>query len=92
MIESFKHKGLKNLYEKDDAKGINAQWLKRIKVILARLDASIEPADMDLPGLELHPLKGDLDGFWAVKVTKNYRIIFRMEEGSVFDVNLDDYH
>ncbi len=92
MIVSFKHKGLKNLYEKDNAKGINPQWLNRVKIILARLDASKEPADMDLPGLGLHPLKGDLQDFWSVNVTGNWRVIFRFEDEDAHDVDLIDYH
>ena len=47
---------------------------------------------MDLPGFRLHPLKGDLKGFWSVNVRANWRIIFRFEETDVFDVELIDYH
>lgn len=83
---------MKNLYEKDQAKGINPNWLKKIELILARLDASSEPADMDLPGLRLHPLKGELHEFWAVDVTGNWRIAFRFEEREPRDVDLTDYH
>ena len=69
MIRSFRHRGLKALYEKGQTKGVNPAWLKRTRAILARLDASKEPADLDLPGLRLHPMKGDLRGFWAVDVS-----------------------
>jgi proteic killer suppression protein len=92
MIRSFRHKGLKNLYEKGQAKGINPNWQKKIRVILVRLDASKEPSDMDLPGLRLHPLKGNMSGFWAVDVTGNWRIAFRFEGEEPCDVNLIDYH
>lgn len=92
MIRSFRHKGLKNLYENGQTKGINPNWLKRIELILARLDAAKNPADMDLPGLRLHPLKGDLQGFWAVDVTGNWRIAFRFEDEEPCDVDLTDYH
>lgn len=92
MIRSFRHKGLKNLYEKEQTKGINPNWLNRVKVILARLDASQTPEDMDLPGLRLHPLKGDMKGFWAVDVSGNWRIAFRFEDSEPCDVDLTDYH
>jgi proteic killer suppression protein len=92
MIGSFGHKGLKNLYERDQTRGINPQWLTRIRAILARLDTSKEPADMDLPGLRLHPMKGDLKGFWAVNVSGNWRVIFRFENQEPHDVDLVDYH
>ena len=72
MIKNSGHKALKGLYEKGRTQEINPQWLKRIRAILARLDAARSPDDMDMPGLDLHPLKGDLQGHWAVDVTGNW--------------------
>ena len=92
MIRSFRHKGLEALYEQNRSKGLNPQWLKRIRSILARLDASREPADMNFPGLRLHQMKGDLKGFWAVDVSGNWRIIFRFEDKEPQDVDRVDYH
>ena len=63
MIRGFRHKGLRRLYEDDDPRGVNPSQVKRLKVILARLDAAKAVADMDFAGLRLHPLKGDLNGF-----------------------------
>jgi proteic killer suppression protein len=60
--------------------------------ILARLDAATTAADMDLPGFRLHPLKGDLKGFWAVTVRANWRVIFRLAEGDALDLDYVDYH
>ncbi len=92
MIKNFKHKGLKGLHEKSRTQVINPQWLNRIRAILARLDAAINPDDMDMPGLDLHRLKGDLKGHWAVDVTGNWRITFRFEGPDAFDIDLTDYH
>jgi proteic killer suppression protein len=92
MIKNFRHKGLKGFYEKGRTQGINPQWLKRIRAILARLDAARSPDDMDMPGLDLHPLKGDLKGHWAVDVTGNWRITFRFEGEDAHDIDLTDYH
>jgi proteic killer suppression protein len=92
MIRSFRHKGLKALYERNQTRGLNTQWVKRIRAILARLDASKEPADMDFPGLRLHPLKGDYKDCWAVDVSGNWRIVFRFEDQEPHDVDLVDYH
>lgn len=92
MIRTFRHKRLKALYQENRTKGLNPQWLKRIRVILARLDASREPADMDFPGLRLHPMKGAQKDSWAVDVSGNWRIIFRFHEGEPHDVDLVDYH
>lgn len=92
MIRSFKHKGLKRLYQRDDESGIRPDMLARVKDILARLDVAQEPKDMDLPGYRLHALTGDLRGYWSVTVKANWRIIFRFEQGDAYDVELIDYH
>jgi proteic killer suppression protein len=60
--------------------------------ILARLDAAGEISDMDLPGFRLHPLKGEFKGLWAVTVRANWRVIFRVANGDVLDVDYVDYH
>jgi len=64
----------------------------KVRDILARLDAARAPADLDLPGLRLHLLKGELAGFWAVTVRANWRIIFRWDEPDTSDVDYVDYH
>lgn len=93
MIKNFRHKGLKALYENDDKSGLKQDQVKRLRSLLARLDASRALSDMDLPGLRLHPLHGDLKGFHAVDVTGNWRFIFRFDkDGNAIDVDLIDYH
>jgi toxin HigB-1 len=92
MIKNFKHKGLKNFYATGNQKGINPDHVKWLRIILARLDASKGPEDMDLPGLRLHQLKGELRSFWAVDVSGNWRVFFRFENGNAIDVDYDDYH
>jgi toxin HigB-1 len=92
MIAGFRHKGLKRLYEDDDRKGVNPRHVERIENILGLLEAAEKVEDMDLPSLRLHPLSGNLKGFWAVTVRANWRIIFRFDDGDAFDVDLIDYH
>ena len=92
MIASFCHKGLRRLYEKDDQRRLPPDQVERLRRILARLDIAASPEDMDLPGWRLHQLRGDLLGFWAVDVSGNWRVIFRMEHGHVSDLDLIDYH
>ncbi len=92
MIRSFRHKGLKRLYEDDDARGVAAEHLVKLRNILARLDAAGSVEDMNLPGLNLHSLKGQLRGFMAVTVRANWRVIFRFVEGHAFEVDYLDYH
>jgi toxin HigB-1 len=92
VIRNFKHRGLKRLYEHDDRRGIRPDLLDPIEDILGRLDVAPTPQALDLPGYRLHPLKGDLKGFWSVTVRANWRIIFRFEGNDAFDVELIDYH
>ncbi len=92
MIQSFRHKGLEHLYYKNMSKGLSADMVPKIMRILARLDVAVRPETMNLPGLNLHPLKGELKGFWSVWVTGNWRIVFRFDGGRVCDVDLVDYH
>jgi proteic killer suppression protein len=92
MIGGFRHKGLAKLYREGDRSKVAADHADKIERILARLDQSEKPADMDIPGYRLHPLKGPRKGFWAVSVSGNWRIIFRFDNGGVYDVDLTDYH
>lgn len=92
MIRSFRHRGLKRLYERDERRHVRPDQVEKIKRILARLDEAADVSHMDLPGFRLHPLKGDRAGFWAVTVRANWRVIFRFEDGHAHDVDLVDYH
>jgi proteic killer suppression protein len=92
MIESFKHKGLRQLFEEDNARGVNAEHLRKIRQILAVLDVAETIDALDLPTFHLHPLQRDFKGFWAVTVRANWRIVFRFEDGAARDVDLVDYH
>ena len=73
--------------ERGQDRRIDPRHRDAVRDILARLNASADPHDMDLPGFRLHPLKGDLAGFWAVTVCANWRIVFRFEDGNAADVD-----
>jgi len=92
LVRSFRHKGLARLYEHDSAKGVTPALLPKVSRILARLDVAQSVEHMNLPGWRLHPLKGDLTGFWSVWVSANWRLVFRFHEGDAWDVDLVDYH
>ena len=92
MIASFRHKGLKSFYEKGNASKLQPQHVPKFRLILTRLDAATSPGELNVPGYRLHQLTGELAGFWAVKVDKNYRIVFRFDGVNVFDVDYLDYH
>ena len=92
MIETFRHKGLKRLFEDGDPRGVNPQHVGKIEEILGVLQVARMIEDMDVANFKLHPLKGDLQGFWAVTVRANWRIIFRFDGGHALDIDLIDYH
>lgn len=92
VIRSIRHKGLKRLHEDDDPRGVIVEHADKLRDILARLDAAGNISDMDLPGFRLHSLKGEFKGFWAVTVRANWRVIFRIANGDVLDVDYLDYH
>ena len=92
MIQTFRHKGLARLYHEDDRRRLPADDVPKIRRVLARLERSSVPSDMDVPGFRLHALKGDLKGFWAIAIRANWRIVFRMEGGDAFEVDFIDYH
>ena len=91
MIASFRHRGLKRLFERGDRSRIGADMVSRVENVLAVLNRARRPEDMDLPGFRLHPLKGDRAGEWAVTVRANWRVVFRFENGDAVDVDLVDY-
>ena len=86
------HRGIRRFHERGDGRRLNADWLHRIRRVLALLDQATEPRHLDIPGFGLHPLKGDLRGYWSVSVSGNWRIVFRFEGGEAVDVQLIDYH
>lgn len=92
MIRRFRLEGLARFFGDDDRRRIRSEHADKIGRILARLDAASQVGDMDLPGFRLHPLKGDLRGYWSVAVSGNWRIIFRFQGGHASDVDLVDYH
>jgi proteic killer suppression protein len=92
MIRRIRHRGLRRLYEDDDRRELNSQHADKIARMLARLDQATCPDQLDLPGFRLHPLRGELVGYWSITVSANWRIIFRFEQGAATDVDLIDYH
>jgi len=92
MIRSFKHKGLERFYIRGTTAGIQVVHAKRLRLILSNLDQAESPDDMDLPGLRLHPLRGDKKGVWSVSVSGNWRVTFRFNGRDAEIVNYEDYH
>ncbi|KAA0992029.1 type II toxin-antitoxin system RelE/ParE family toxin [Dyadobacter aurulentus] len=92
MIKSIVSKPLRLFYQKGDKSKLPASQVGRIGLVLTLLDAANVPEDMDFPGSGLHKLSGGLKDFWAVKISANYRIIFKFEGKDVTDIDYLDYH
>ena len=91
-IMRVRHEGLRALHERDDPARLPAGLVARLRRILFRLQDATHPGSADAPGFRLHPLKGGREGQWSVRVTGNWRVVFRFEAGEVVDVDLIDYH
>lgn len=92
MIISFRHKGLETLYKTGSTKGVQAAHVAKLNRILGLLDVAASPDDMSIPSLKLHPLKGELKGYWSVWVNGNWRVTFRFVGADVELVDYQDYH
>ncbi len=91
-ILKFRHKGVERFFLRGTTAGIQAKHARRLRLILGRLNVAREPRDMGLPGLDLHPPKGERKGTWAVSVSGNWRITFAFSGPDVVNVDYEDYH
>ena len=92
VIRSYRHKGIKLFAESGSKAGIDPAHAARLRRLLTALDVAMRPSDMDAPGYNLHPLKGDLAGHWSVRVSGNWRLTFSFESEDVVLVDYQDYH
>ena len=92
MIRSFRSKALKRLAERGDASKLSVPNVRRVEIILVRLDSAKRPEQMNAPGLRFHSLKGRDKGRFAVDASGNWRITFAWDGQDAVDVDLEDYH
>lgn len=92
MIRSIRHKGLRRFYESGSAAGIQPKHAKRLRMLLAALDTALTIEDMNIPGFNLHPLKGQGKGRWSVWVNGNWRLTFEFRDGHAYLLDYEDYH
>jgi len=92
-IQTFRHKGLKRLFENDDARGMQAKFADKLRDMLVAIDTANAVEEIGLfPGWRLHRLKGNLADYWSLTVSSNWRVVFRFEQGEAYDLDLVDYH
>lgn len=94
MIRSFRHKGLKLLWEQENASKLPSDQVSRIERMLTIIDSAQQvPEDFEaFQNWNIHKLSGNLKDFWSIKVNKNYRIIFRFDGQHAYDLDYIDYH
>jgi proteic killer suppression protein len=92
LIKSFKHRGLEKFYLTDSKAGIQPAHAVKLRRQLTELSLAQKPPDVDVPGWDLHPLKGELTGHWSIKVNGNWRLTFRFAEQDIEVVDYLDYH
>ena len=92
MIKSFRHKGLKRLFETGERRGVAPELADRLRRQLDVLNRARSVRDLNLPGYRLHQLKGNRTGTWSVTVSGNWRVTFTFEGEDAYDVDLEDYH
>lgn len=92
MIKSFRHKGLRKLYETGNGAGVQASHAKRLRMQLTALDTAQVIEDMNIPGFSLHTLKGEMRGRWSISVSGNWRLTFEFKDGNAHILDYEDYH
>lgn len=92
MIQTFKNKALKKLFKENISRGIPKELEKKIRIRLEVIDTALLIDDIRLPGYDLHELMGDRTETWSIKVSANWRINFRFENGEAYDLDFEDYH
>ena len=92
MIRSIRHKGLKRLFDVGDETGVQRSHSKKLRLILAAIDASASIQALDLPGFRLHTLKGDQQNRWSIRVNGNWRMTFVFIDGDAWLLDYEDYH
>lgn len=92
MIKSFRHKGLEAFYRTGSKAGIQPAHANKLRIMLTALDVAETPEQMNAPNWRLHGLSGDLQGFWAITVNGNWRVIFRFDGRDAELVDYLDYH
>jgi proteic killer suppression protein len=92
MIKSFRHNGLRKLFETGSTSGVQASHTNRLRMQLTALDTAQASEDMDIPGFRLHSLKGQMRGRWAITVNGNWRLTFEFQDGNAYVLDYEDYH
>ncbi|MGK7879983.1 MAG: type II toxin-antitoxin system RelE/ParE family toxin [Crocosphaera sp.] len=92
MIKSIKHKGLSKFHQTGNTSGIQSKHAKRLRLQLTILESAVRKEDLNRPGFNLHQLKGEYKGRYAISVSGNWRLTFEFRNGDVYILDYEDYH
>ncbi len=92
MILRIKNSNLSAFWERGETKRLNQEWINKIDRIMNALEEAASPGDIDFPGFRLHALHGEFHGYFSVRGSRNWRVIFRFEGSDATDIDLIDYH
>ena len=92
MIASFRSKALQRFWEKDDPRGLNREWIRKIALVLDTMENAVTPSELDIATFGFHPLTGNMVGRYAITVSRNWRVTFGWDGESAVDIDLEDYH
>jgi proteic killer suppression protein len=94
-IRNVIHRGLRRFIERDDASGLSAAVVEKVRNIVTFLQEMEDARELrDVPSWRVHQLTGDRKGIWSLTVTRNWRLTFRIDrtEGEILDLDYEDYH
>jgi len=94
-IRNVRHRGLKRFIERDDASGLAAAVVEKVRNIVSFLQEMQNVQELsNVPSWKAHQLTGDRKGIWSLSVTRNWRITFSVDqaEGEIVDLDYEDYH
>ena len=88
----FRSRGLRALHERGDRSRVDPRYVNRVLQVLAAMDRATSVEDLRLASFRLHRLHGDMVGMWSIRVSANWRIIFRADGATLYDIDYVDYH
>lgn len=94
-IRNVLHKGLRRFIEKDDASGLDASVVAKVRRMVSFLQNMASEEELcTVPSWKAHLLTGNRKGTWSLFVTRNWRMTFRIEreELEIIDLDYEDYH
>ncbi len=93
MIISFGNSDTEKIWNGTRVKKLPTEVQNIGRRKLRMLNNSLNLSDLKVPPANrLEKLSGDLKNFYSIRITDQWRIIFRWSSGNASDVEIIDYH